>query len=56
MDYEVACLDVTPLRDGNSRAEFVAVGLWTDISVRILRLPNFEEVTKEPLGGGKFFF
>ena len=29
----------------------VAVGLWTDITVRLLKLPTFEEITKEALGG-----
>jgi hypothetical protein len=31
----------------------VAVGLWTDISVRLLRLPNLEQVTTVKLGGGR---
>ena len=29
----------------------VAVGLWTDITVRLLKLPTFEDITKEALGG-----
>nr|CAG4640606.1 EOG090X00HD [Eulimnadia texana] len=49
LQYEVACLDITPL--GTSKAEICSVGLWTDISARILRLPNLEELHKEPLGG-----
>lgn len=49
----MACLDVTPLQEGSSRAEIVAVGLWTDISARILRLPGLEEVNREFLGGGE---
>lgn len=52
LDYEVACLDVTPLVEGAAKADFVAVGLWTDISARILKLPDFTEVMKEALGGG----
>lgn len=51
LDYEVACLDITPLKEGATTADFVAVGLWTDISARILKLPDFTEVTKELLGG-----
>ena len=27
------------------------MGLWTDISVRLLRLPSLEEITREALGG-----
>jgi len=49
----VACLDVTPLQENSNKAEIVAVGLWTDISARILRLPGLEEVNREFLGGGK---
>jgi DNA damage-binding protein 1 len=36
---------------GDSRAELAAVGLWTDISVRLLRLPTLEEICRENLGG-----
>lgn len=49
----MACLDVTPLQESSNKAEIVAVGLWTDISARILRLPGLEEVNREFLGGGK---
>ena len=52
MEHEVACIDITPLR-GDSEAHICAVGLWTDISARILKLPNFESLHKEMLGGGK---
>lgn len=52
LQHEVACLDITPLNEGNPRAELAAVGLWTDISARILRLPSLEELNKEFLGGG----
>lgn len=50
LQHEVACLDVSPL-DGSNPAKLVAVGLWTDISVRVLTLPNLEEINKELLGG-----
>lgn len=56
MEHEVACLDATPLDEGSRRAEIAAVGLWTDISARILKLPSLEELNKEFLGGGKFSF
>ena len=42
-----------PLDESNSRAELVAVGLWTDISVRVLKLPNCEQLHVEMLGGGE---
>ncbi|XP_021371372.1 DNA damage-binding protein 1-like isoform X1 [Mizuhopecten yessoensis] len=51
MDHEVACVDITPLREGSDRAELCAVGLWTDISARVLKLPSFESLNVEMLGG-----
>ncbi|XP_044728814.1 DNA damage-binding protein 1 isoform X2 [Chrysoperla carnea] len=51
LDYEVACLDVTPLRENNVHAHIVAVGLWTDISALLLDLPDLNQITNEPLGG-----
>ncbi|KAE8747775.1 hypothetical protein FOCC_FOCC005387 [Frankliniella occidentalis] len=51
LEHEVACLDITPLQEGATSAQLVAVGLWTDITARILRLPNLEEVNRESLGG-----
>ena len=52
MDHEVACMDISPC--GNQeRAGLCAVGLWTDISVRLLRLPSLEQLQSEPLGGGQ---
>lgn len=33
------------------RAAFAAVGMWTDVSVRVLRLPSLEQASREPLGG-----
>ncbi|KRT81570.1 hypothetical protein AMK59_5988, partial [Oryctes borbonicus] len=37
--------------EGAIRSDLVAVGLWTDMSARILRLPDLIESTKENLGG-----
>uniref|UniRef100_A0A3B3Q386 DNA damage-binding protein 1 n=1 Tax=Paramormyrops kingsleyae TaxID=1676925 RepID=A0A3B3Q386_9TELE len=50
MEHEVACLDITPLGEG-ADSPLCAVGLWTDISARILKLPNFTTMHKEMLGG-----
>jgi len=50
LEYEVACLDITP-DEGKEEPDLVAAGLWTDISIRILRLTNLEEIHKEKLGG-----
>ncbi|XP_058858096.1 DNA damage-binding protein 1-like isoform X2 [Acipenser ruthenus] len=51
MEHEVACLDITPLGDSNGVSSLCAVGLWTDISARILSLPSFDMMHKEMLGG-----
>ncbi len=50
LEHEVACVNITPLA-GSERATALAVGLWTDVSVRILSLPALAPVTKELLGG-----
>lgn len=50
MENEIACLDITPL--GAGKANFIAVGLWTDVSALILSVPALEVVTKEPMKGG----
>ena len=52
MEYEVACVDVTPLAEGRDQADLCAVGLWTDVSVRLLQLPSLTPVHTQLLGGG----
>ncbi|XP_074593114.1 DNA damage-binding protein pic [Brevipalpus obovatus] len=51
LEHEVACIDVNPLDENAETSNFCHVGLWTDISIRILRLPDFVELHKEMLGG-----
>lgn len=51
LDYEVACLDISPLEERQTRAELVAVGLWTDISACVFKLPSLELLHTEKLGG-----
>ncbi|KAM9409279.1 DNA damage-binding protein 1 [Pholidichthys leucotaenia] len=51
MEHEVACLDITPLGDTGGESPLCAVGLWTDISARVLKLPCFTALHKEMLGG-----
>ncbi len=55
LEYEVACIDITPLGgdDRQQRSEIVAVGLWTDITVRVLKIPTLDQISKEALGGGE---
>ncbi|KAL1918136.1 uncharacterized protein VTP21DRAFT_3402 [Calcarisporiella thermophila] len=52
LEHEIACLSINPFDSTHAHSSpLVAVGLWTDISVRLLRLPSLEPITKELLGG-----
>lgn len=39
----------------NTKATVCTVGLWTDISVRVLKVPDLLQLGKELLGGGIHF-
>ncbi|CAF3984446.1 unnamed protein product, partial [Adineta steineri] len=49
LPYNIACLDVTPLNPQEERTSLCVVGLWTQISVWIYRLPTLDVLHKEPL-------
>jgi len=50
LPHEISCLNINPV--GNAqRAQLCAVGLWTEISVKILALPKFDEVRTVEIGG-----
>ena len=51
MEHEVACLDISPLTHDDSRSSLCAAGLWTDISARLLSLPDLKTIHTEMLGG-----
>ena len=51
LEHEIACIDITPLNDSEDKSDILCVGLWTDITVRLFKLPSLEEIAKEPLGG-----
>ncbi|ORX91440.1 DNA damage-binding protein 1-like protein [Basidiobolus meristosporus CBS 931.73] len=52
LEHEIACLDINPLDPASPTASSIcAVGLWTDISVKLLRLPTLEPLNKQFLGG-----
>ena len=51
MPHEVACVDISPLV-GREKAGFLAVGMWTEISVKVLRVPSLELLHTQLLGGG----
>uniref|UniRef100_A0A5B7BQC4 DNA damage-binding protein 1 n=1 Tax=Davidia involucrata TaxID=16924 RepID=A0A5B7BQC4_DAVIN len=51
LEYEISCLDINPIGENPSCSQLAAVGMWTDISVRIFSLPDLNLITKEHLGG-----
>lgn len=51
LSHEVACLDISILDLKSDKADLIAVGLWTDISVTILKVPTLEIMNNEKLGG-----
>ncbi|KAK0579707.1 hypothetical protein LWI29_030159 [Acer saccharum] len=51
LEYEISCLDINPIGDNPNYSQLAAVGMWTDISVRIFSLPDLNLITKENLGG-----
>ncbi|KAG1687986.1 hypothetical protein DVH05_004505 [Phytophthora capsici] len=66
MEHEIACVDITPLASSSAgdgdismtgtwdmaalRTSLCVVGLWTNFSVSVLKLPTLEKVTTESLG------
>ena len=44
MENEIACVDLSPLN--NELSEICAIGLWNDISVTLLSLPQMELLDK----------
>lgn len=51
LEYEISCLDINPIGEKPHYSQLAAVGMWTDISIRIFSLPDLNLVTKEHLGG-----
>ncbi|KAL0918442.1 hypothetical protein M5K25_010451 [Dendrobium thyrsiflorum] len=51
LEYEISCLDINPIGEKATSSALAAVGMWTDISVRIFSLPSLDLITKESLGG-----
>ncbi|KAJ8762650.1 hypothetical protein K2173_010671 [Erythroxylum novogranatense] len=51
LEYDVSCLDINPIGENPNYSQLAAVGMWTDISVRIFSLPDLNFITKQPLGG-----
>ena len=65
LPYEVACLSIDSLSSDEDMetcdqsisgpSKLCAVGLWTDNSARVLRLPNLQELHSEILVDGNLF-
>ncbi|CAL5412555.1 unnamed protein product [Camellia sinensis] len=51
LEYDISCLDINPIGENPNCSQLAAVGMWTDISVRIFSLPDLNLITKENLGG-----
>ncbi|CAI9760069.1 unnamed protein product [Fraxinus pennsylvanica] len=51
LEYDISCLDINSIGDNPNYSQLAAVGMWTDISVRIFSLPDLNLITKEHLGG-----
>jgi len=52
LDFEISCLSVSPLgSDPAAMADICSVGMWGEVSVRIIALPSLQTLRIEPLGG-----
>ena len=52
LEHEIACIDAQGTARGVTASTLCAVGLWTDMSVRLLELPSLKQLSKDVLGGG----
>ncbi|VDN05556.1 unnamed protein product [Thelazia callipaeda] len=50
-NFEISCLDISPIGDASSQSELCAIGYWTDLSVALLKLPFLKEVIREKIPG-----
>lgn len=51
LEHEIACVNINNFADTTKPASVCAVGMWTDITVRLLSVPTLDTILKEPLGG-----
>ena len=51
VDYDIACVDITPLDKDSDTSKYCAVGCWVDGSLRIYSIPDFEKLQTHELGG-----
>lgn len=50
LEHEIACVDMA-LLEPNAPSTLCCVGLWQDMSVRVLTLPDLEGIHTETIGG-----
>ncbi|OZC09249.1 hypothetical protein X798_03793 [Onchocerca flexuosa] len=50
-EFEISCIDITPIGNNTVRSEICAVGYWTDLSVALRTLPQLMEVVREKIAG-----
>jgi hypothetical protein len=48
MDYAIACLNL----EVGEKCDICSVGLWNDLTIRLLELPSLNQLRKEVIGGG----
>ncbi|KAK1282340.1 DNA damage-binding protein 1 [Acorus calamus] len=51
LEYEISCLDISPIGQNSNYSSLAIVGMWTDVSARIFSLPDLDLLTIEHLGG-----
>ncbi|KAI8908190.1 UV-damaged DNA-binding protein 1A [Powellomyces hirtus] len=48
LEHEVSCINISPLQSVSPlRSDYCLVGLWTDMTVRLLELPSLKEFDKQ---------
>eukprot|EP00455_Lapot_gusevi_P053385 TRINITY_DN8316_c0_g1_i6.p1 TRINITY_DN8316_c0_g1~~TRINITY_DN8316_c0_g1_i6.p1 ORF type:complete len:744 (+),score=248.39 TRINITY_DN8316_c0_g1_i6:149-2233(+) len=50
LEHEISCLHLNLVGADPLRASHVALGMWTDITVRVLELPSLRELSRDVLG------
>ncbi|CAM0881522.1 unnamed protein product [Alopecurus aequalis] len=50
LENEISCLDINPIDENPQYSSLAAVGMWTDISVRIFSLPGLKQMWKGNFG------
>ena len=54
VEYEISCVDISPLESVQAVANVCVIGLWGEGGVRVLRIPNWNVVAAESLGDGTY--